>query len=78
MAKVPKLQIQPTKTGRISSKSPNYSNPVQGMTATRECESCHQVKLCTYDTDPFAHEIRGDETLVWQCKECAHESAMDV
>lgn len=32
----------------------------------------------TFDSDPFAHEIAGDDTPVWMCEEHRCQSAMDI
>jgi hypothetical protein len=31
-----------------------------------------------FGPDPFAEEIHGDSTEVWECDECNHESYMDI
>ncbi len=28
--------------------------------------------------DPYAEDIGGDKTPVWECRNCRHESAMDI
>ncbi len=51
------------------------------------CECCgHQASEykeldsnpVTFDADPFAEEIRGDPTPLWECASCRHDSAMDI
>ena len=37
-------------------------------------EGTHMI----YEEDPYAHEIHGDTTKVWECSSCRHESAMDI
>jgi len=32
----------------------------------------------TFEPDPFAEEINGDDTPVWMCEHHRHESAMDI
>ena len=43
-----------------------------------ECPSCHKVKMCVLDTDPYAEEINNDSSLVWECGECRYQSLMDI
>lgn len=31
-----------------------------------------------FGPDPYAEEIGGDETEVWECIPCRHESAWDI
>ena len=52
--------------------------PKVGDTAVRLCEGCEQVKECTYQPDPFASEIHGDDTPRWQCDWCYQESSNDI
>lgn len=43
------------------------------------CVSCGKITDdLFYDTDPFAEEIHDDHTLMVQCANCSHESAMDI
>jgi hypothetical protein len=44
----------------------------------RICESCGMEKECWFGPDPFAEEIHGDSTPVWQCGDCSYESMMDI
>lgn len=32
----------------------------------------------TYGPDPFRSEIHNNDTEVWECEKCRHESAMDI
>jgi hypothetical protein len=32
----------------------------------------------TYGPDPYAADINDDDTPVWECEDCRHESAMDI
>lgn len=41
------------------------------------CEECGD-EGAEWTTDPFAHEIHGDETMHWLCRECQHNSAMEI
>lgn len=57
------------------SKKKDRENPI------RMCECCHRTFLeseMIYDSDPFSDEIYGDTTKHWQCKNCYHESCMDI
>lgn len=49
-----------------------------GDTETRECEVCGEVVECTYGPDPFAYDIHGDDTPVWECDQCRYESGRDI
>lgn len=42
------------------------------------CVVCGSMKNVTFEPDPFSEEIFGDSTPVWQCEDCAEESAMDI
>lgn len=52
--------------------------PALGEVRATVCHDCGETKECTWQPDPFAEEIRGDDTPHWQCADCAHESAMDI
>lgn len=43
-----------------------------------KCPVCGEDKELFYGPDPYAQELYDDETPVWQCSDCAHESAMDI
>ena len=49
-----------------------------------ECCSCgkwateHETNPVIFESDPYAEEINGDSTEVWECEECRHQSAMDI
>jgi len=32
----------------------------------------------TWGPDPYAEEIAGDDTPVWECQKCRHESADEI
>jgi len=70
------------KTNKSKMKRPKCS--VCGAKARydlRTCESCGKLfclRHITFDADPFADEIGGDDTPVWECDPCRHESAMDI
>jgi hypothetical protein len=45
------------------------------------CYSCKKYfckEHIEYDADPYASEIGGDNTKVWECFECRKESALDI
>ena len=41
------------------------------------CECCGSDGA-TFGAHPFASEIHGDETPVWMCADCRHQSMQDV
>lgn len=41
------------------------------------CPICGEMGA-TYGPDPYAEEIGNDDTPVWECGDCRHESAMDI
>jgi hypothetical protein len=43
-----------------------------------ECESCHKVKPCQFEADPYDEEINGIKTPIWICRDCFHEHLMDI
>lgn len=44
-----------------------------------ECKSCGSTaEDVTLAPDPFAEEIYGDVTPVWECENCRYESARDI
>jgi len=42
------------------------------------CPVCDRYVLCFYGPDPFSLENYNDDTPVWACASCRHESAMDI
>ena len=44
------------------------------------CCGCNNTKEnpVTKEPDPFALEIHGDDTEVWECAICRENSAMDI
>jgi hypothetical protein len=42
------------------------------------CIHCGTTANLEFGPDPYAMEIHGDETPVWECYYCRYESAMDV
>ena len=49
------------------------SEPVQKV-----CVSCGGTENLEWGPDPYAEEIRGDDTPVWECVHCREESARDI
>jgi hypothetical protein len=49
------------------------------MNQPDECPVCGRDDVALYfGPDPFAEEIRGDDTPGWQCGDCYQESALDI
>lgn len=45
----------------------------------KKCCSCGKVgDDVTFEADPFAEEMNGNDTPVWECADCRRESAMDI
>jgi hypothetical protein len=42
------------------------------------CEGCKTTENVTFDADPYAHDIDGDDTPVWLCDECREQRADDI
>ncbi len=42
------------------------------------CAICGAYENLIFGADPFAEEINGDPTPIWECKNCRRESAMDI
>jgi hypothetical protein len=42
------------------------------------CYACGSVDDVTFDPDPYADEICGDDTPVWECASCRIQSSDDV
>ncbi len=43
-----------------------------------KCCECGTTEDLEYGPDPMAEEIDGDDTPVWECKECRYQSGMDI
>jgi len=43
-----------------------------------ECGELFDREDIKYAPDPFAEEINGDDTPVWECDECRYQSYMDT
>lgn len=51
------------------------------FTGNHKCEDCggwFPPEEISYGPDPFRSEIRGDDTPLWQCNECSHNSYMEI
>ncbi len=63
-------------------KTPDAKERTKGIICENEedkCCKCGKVgEDLTYAPDPFAKEINGDDTPVWECEECRYQSAMDI
>lgn len=46
--------------------------------AGQVCCSCGGTTDLKYGPDPYAEEIGGNDTPVWECVSCRHERAMDI
>lgn len=42
------------------------------------CPICHEMCICTYGPDPYQSDVNNDDTPVWKCGLCRHESAMAI
>jgi len=42
------------------------------------CCACGGTDELEYGPDPYAAEISGDDTPVWECRECHYQSGMDI
>jgi hypothetical protein len=66
----------------IATCSEILNNPIaqQSLSGSDDkCCRCGKVgDDVTYGPDPFAEEIAGDDTPVWECEECRYQSAMDI
>ena len=43
-----------------------------------KCCGCGTTEDLELGPDPFMEEIHHDDTPVWECESCRHESAMDI
>ncbi len=50
---------------------------ITGNPAPR-CVRCGTINNVRHAADPYAAEINGDDTPVWQCGSCSAESAGDI
>lgn len=51
------------------------------MARKTPCEQCEQKfwkKDLVFGPDPFNSDVHGDDTPVWLCSDCHHESYMDI
>lgn len=44
----------------------------------RPCEQCGTTDDVSFDANPYAEEIHGNNTPVWLCRSCRRELALDV
>lgn len=42
------------------------------------CNMCNSMLDLRFAPDPYAEEINYDDTPVWECDACRHESAQDI
>lgn len=45
------------------------------------CNHCRHLfpeSEIIFDVDPYAHDIGGDDTKVWECKPCREISAWEI
>ena len=42
------------------------------------CAYCKSTENVTFTSDPFQSEINGDDTEMFICAECYHDSLMDI
>lgn len=48
-------------------------------TVRHRCYGCGELKEdCTFAPDPYRSDVGNDETPVWECSPCRHDSAMDI
>ena len=43
-----------------------------------KCKSCGTTKDVIFGRDLYMSELYGDDTEVWMCGNCRHESEMDI
>jgi hypothetical protein len=51
-------------------KRPNRKDPV--------CQDCGTREKLVFAADPYQSDVNNDETEVWKCESCRHESAMAI
>ena len=42
-----------------------------------KCRDCG-LEADSFEPDPYAYDVRGDDTPEWLCDNCRHDSAMDI
>jgi len=42
------------------------------------CKKLFKEKEIEYSSDPYAEDIDGDTTKVWECESCREESSRDI
>ena len=55
-------------------------DPLVGPSITEPpvCCSCGCIDDLSFGPDPYAEEIGGNATPVWECGSCRYQSAMDI
>jgi hypothetical protein len=49
------------------------------MSDYKKCCSCGKVgDDVTYEPDPYAYDIDGNDTPVWECSACRDASELDI
>ncbi len=44
----------------------------------KPCSRCGSREDVTFEADPFASDMYGDQTPVWMCRECRAQRAADI
>lgn len=55
-----------------------FFEAVAHVASTAVCSRGTACDPGDYGPDPFASEIRGDDTDVWECDSCRYSSARDI
>lgn len=55
-----------------------YAEPACVSPEGQVCCSCGGTADLAYGPDPYAEEIEGNDTPVWECASCRHDSAMEI
>lgn len=70
-----------SKISREKKRKKKEELKARGLLPKDFCESCHNqfdVEDLIYGPDPYASEINGDNRETVLCRECYHESCMDI
>ena len=66
------VAVDPSRVVRFTERSSSSSD-------NHPCCACGTVgDDVTFGPDPYAEEIGNDDTPVWECENCRHESAQDI
>jgi uncharacterized protein with PIN domain len=60
---------------------PERRREVKAKEKMHRCVSCEKMfpeSKIEFSPDPYAEEISGNKTPVWECESCRHESAMGI